>query len=349
MKEKDWKQEVESLRALLEELRNELEKRYADIEAIYRIVRIIHYALDIEELSRTVKDVIENVLQMKTYSLMVLDREKREYVFQVAGNISQQTINKVVHEMDEIEPGWVQKPLAEKPPVTLSVREKEPLSFLCLPLHTQTSMIWTLCAPAETIKKLNKIDQDVISIITTQIAITIETTKLYSLTKELSITDEASGLYNYSHFQRRVTIETERAKRFQRPLCIVLVDVDGFKKYTDRFGEERRDKVMGDIGSIIKNHCRRVDTAARHEIDEFILMLPETDDNGGRVVAEKIRQAVANHLFLGEEKRDQKLTVSLGVASYPKHTTDPYQVIKKSKEALAEAKRMGKNRIFISQ
>ncbi len=344
MEKKDWKQEIESLRILLEELRSELEKRYADLEAIYKIVKIIHYALDIEELSRTVKDVVQNVLQMETYSLMVLDRAKRQSVFQVAGNLSEETVNRVAHEMDEIEPGWIERPVFEKHPVSISTKEEEQLSFLCLPLHAQTEMIWTLCAPLENIKKLSKVDQDVISIITTQIAIAIESAKLYSLTRELSIVDEASGLYNYKHFQRRLATEAERAKRFQRPLCIVLVDIDGFKDYIEKFGKERRDETIRDIGNILRNHCRKVDTAARHEIDEFILLLPETDGNGGEVVAEKIRRAVAGYLFMGKDRRDQKLTVSLGVACYPRHTTNPYQVIEKSKEALIEAKKAGRNR-----
>lgn len=345
--EKDWKAEVESLRLVLEEVRRELERRYADLEAIYKVVRVIHYALDMEALSLTVRDVIENVLQIKSYSLMALDKAKRGFVFQVAGNLSEQTVNKAVHEMEEGQPEWFEKPPTGRPVIELATKEKEPLSLLCLPLHAQSKLIWALCASAETIGGLSKMDRDVIAIITTQIAIAIETAKLYSLTKELSIVDEVSEVYNYRHFQRRLSLEAERAKRFQRPLCLLLTDIDGFLGYIEKFGEAKRDQVLLDIGRILKNHCRKVDTAARFELDEFVLILPETDGAGGSAVAEKIRRAVADHLFMGEEKRDQRLTVSIGVVCYPKHTTDPYQLVAKAKEALGEAKKEGKNRTFV--
>lgn len=345
--ERDWKSEIESLRLQLEDVRRELERRYADLEAIYRVVKVIHYALDMEELSRTVKDVIENVLQIKSYSLMALDRGKREFVFQVAGNLSEETINRAVHEMEEQEPDWFERPHAAKPVIKLTTKEKEPLSMLCLPLHSQSKLIWALCASADIIGRLTKIDRDVVAIITTQIAIAIETAKLYSLTKELSIVDEASEVYNYRHFQRRLSLEAERARRFQRAFCLLLMDIDGFKNYIEKFGRERQDQALADIGRILKNHCRKVDTPARYELDEFVLVLPETEENGGRVVAEKIRRAVADYLFMGTEKREQRLTVSIGVACYPKHTTDPYRIVVKANEALAEAKREGKNRTYV--
>lgn len=347
--EEIWKAEIETLHNLLEETRRELERRYADIEAIYRIVRTIHGALDLGELTNAVKAVLEEVLGIGTYSLTIFSNDNREFLFQVDKNLSAATMRRIINEMDEQQPEWMTNAEAARKVVGLRTREHAPLSFMCIPLHSHKSMAGSLCAPSEDFSRLTERDLDVIFVITMQIAIAIESNRLYRLTKELSITDETTDVYNFRHFQRRMNVELERSKRYQRPVSLVIMSVDGFSDFEKRFGKERAEGALRDIGSILKGHLRKVDTIARYGESEFALILPETDEVGALVVAEKVRKAVADYLFVGEKERDQKLTVSLGAACYPQHVANPAEFIPKTKEALTQAQGMGKNKTVVAK
>lgn len=348
-KEEALKAELELLHNLLEETRRELERRYSDLEAISRIVGVIHSALDMEELTRVVKEIMENVIKMKAYSLMVFGIEKRGFLFQAGRNLSDTTINRIIHKMDDFISEWTIRPSQAESVTRLGSVEEENLALLCIPLHAQETMVGSLCATSEAIDKFSKEDLNVLSIITAQIAIAIESKKLYDLTKELSITDEVTGVYNYKHFQRRLTIELERSKRFARPLSLIIMGIDKFDSYLESFGKEKADGALKDIGTVLKNHCRKVDTIARYGQSEFALILPETDESGTLVVAEKLRKAIAEYLFWGDEERDQKLTVSLGAVCYPQHLVDPAEIVLKAKEALTQAQKMGTNRIILTK
>jgi diguanylate cyclase (GGDEF)-like protein len=347
--EEIFKAEIESLRSLLEETRRELERRYTDIEAIYRIVRKIHGALDLEDLSKTVKAVLEEALGLAIYSLTIYDNVKRDALFQVGKNLSPETMARILGEMDERQPDWMTSGEAARKVVGLRTREHTPLSFMCTPLHSQKTMVASLCASSDDLGRLAGQDLNIVSIITMQIAVAIESTRLYRLTRELSITDEITGVYNFRHFQRRLNMELERSKRYQRPVSLIILGVDSFSDFEKSLGRESGEGALRDIGSILKNSLRNVDTVARYGESEFAVILPETDEVGALVVAEKARKAVADYLFKGERERDQKLTVSLGAVCYPRHVTNAAEIVAKAKDALTQAKKVGKNKTVMAQ
>ncbi len=343
------KAELESLHNLLEETRRELERRYNDLEAIYHIVRAIHRALDMGELTKVVGEIMENVLHMDRYSLMIFDFEKRQILFNVGKNLNETIANYILSEVDNYVPELTAEQEKGKAIRSLGAMEDGNLALLCLPLNAQETVAGSLCATTDVLSRFNKQDINVVSIITTQIAIAVESKRLYNLTKELSITDETTDVYNYRHFQRRLSIELERAKRFNRPLSLVIMAIDDFSSYLETFGTEKANHTLHDLGSILNNHCRRVDTVARFGEAEFVLILPETDESGTLVVAEKLRKAVAECLFWGQKERDQKLTASLGAACYPQHLVEQDRIIARAKEALTRAQKMGKNRTILAK
>jgi diguanylate cyclase (GGDEF)-like protein len=347
--EEMFKAEIESLRNRLDETRRELERRYADIEAIYTIVRKIHGALDLEELTKTVKAVLAEALGVVTYSLSIFDNGKREALFQVGENFRAETIARIITEMDEREPDWMTNQESARKVVGLKTREHAPLSFMCIPLHAQKSMAASLCAPSDELERLVSRELNIVSIIAMQIAVAIESTRLYRLTKELSITDEITGAFNFRHFQRRLNMELERSKRYQRPVSLIILGIDAFSDFEKTFGKESGEGALRDIGEVLKNNLRKVDTVARYGESEFALILPETDEGGALIVAEKTRKAISDYLFKGERERDQKLTVSLGAACYPRHVTDAADIVAKAKDALVRAKKAGKNKTVVAE
>lgn len=157
-----------------------------------------------------------------------------------------------------------------------------------------------------------------------------------------AFTDALTGLNNRHAFDCRLEEEYARWNRYEYPLSMIVVDVDHFKKVNDTYGHLAGDKVLHVIGSHLKRSTRKVDFPARYGGEEFVVLLPEVDLRGARIVAEKIRRAVEEKPFHSGDSR-VNITVSCGVASFRKGDgrKTPFE---RADEALYLAKREGRNR-----
>jgi diguanylate cyclase (GGDEF)-like protein len=182
--------------------------------------------------------------------------------------------------------------------------------------------------------------------VASELVVAVENSRLYELTSRLAITDELTGLANYRHLQLRLDEELARAKRYGKHLSLLMLDADHFKEFNDAQGHVAGDVALAELGSIMGGLVREVDVAARYGGEEFSVVLPETDVAGAYVTAEKIREAIEVHEFADAEgQRTCRLTVSIGLASYPAHGQDKDSVLREADDALYHAKRGGKNRV----
>ena len=160
--------------------------------------------------------------------------------------------------------------------------------------------------------------------------------KLY----QMSISDGLTGLLNHSHFYATLSQEILRAKRYKRPVTLLMLDIDGFKNYNDTHGHPEGDKVLKKMGKILLTSIRKgVDTAYRYGGDEFTVILPETTGEEAKSVAERIRKNFA-------QENSPGLSLSIGIVQY-KEGWDPEGWVKVVDEALYRAKRMGGNVIYL--
>jgi diguanylate cyclase (GGDEF)-like protein len=176
----------------------------------------------------------------------------------------------------------------------------------------------------------------------------IENTFLHEEASRLSITDALTGVWNRRHFDLRLAEELERSARFLEPFGLLLLDIDGFKPINDVFGHPAGDFVLVELTRRLQDVTRSVDVVARFGGEEFALILPRTGLDGARLVAEKIRAAVAREAFdaVGHEI---PVTVSVGVGVYPDSGVDARTLLTAADDALYEAKAGGKNRIVVAQ
>jgi len=164
--------------------------------------------------------------------------------------------------------------------------------------------------------------------------------------RELATRDGLTGLFNHRHFKEILGTELTRATRYERPLCLVMMDVDHFKMYNDTHGHPAGDEVLKILADIIKSRLRDVDRSARYGGEEFVALLPETDWKSGKTVADDIRAQMENYPFKGRESQPLgKVTVSFGVAEFPTDSADAASLIEKADEALYRAKSEGRNRV----
>ena len=165
------------------------------------------------------------------------------------------------------------------------------------------------------------------------------------LKKETRI-DEKTGLWNIRHFAELFTAEMNRARRVNRPLTLITVDLDPLPNAHDTYGHVVSDAVLAGIGQIIRHNLRPYDIAARCAGEEFAIVLPETELAQARSVAERLRDAVEKTPFEVKGKhRPIQVTVSLGVASYPHHTATLDGLVHASGAAMRRAKLNGCNRV----
>jgi two-component system cell cycle response regulator len=134
--------------------------------------------------------------------------------------------------------------------------------------------------------------------------------------RELSITDELTGLFNVRYFFNQLKAEIERTDRYSKPLSLIFVDIDDFKNYNDKYGHLEGDQVLRKIAQAIQSCMRGPDSAYRYGGDEFVGILPETREPGAAIVGERIRKIVNTHEFLPNPDKAVYMTVSVGFAEY---------------------------------
>jgi diguanylate cyclase (GGDEF)-like protein len=156
-------------------------------------------------------------------------------------------------------------------------------------------------------------------------------------------TDPLTGLLNRRGFEEIFDMELERARRSGRPLSVVAGDLDGFKLVNDRLGHHAGDEALQALSNDISKWKRRIDVAARMGGEEFALLLPDTDERGAFLVAERLRRAVQRTF----SERPLPITISFGIASWPDHGEETELLLRAADQALYAAKDLGRDRSVI--
>ncbi len=189
-------------------------------------------------------------------------------------------------------------------------------------------------------------EQKGLSVLAGQIGLQVNRIKLYEKIQELAITDGLTGIYVRRHLLERFQEELERSGKHKLKLSFLMIDIDHFKKCNDEYGHLVGDAVLKEIAQMSKQGLRQVDLVGRYGGEELGIVLPETTKEGARQVGEKLRKEVERYNFKAYDEVT-KVTVSIGLATFPDDALTREELIERADQALYKAKAAGRNKVCV--
>jgi len=219
-------------------------------------------------------------------------------------------------------------------PTDIKVSDSCPIPFSkpwILPLSLAGKPLGMLGIVLKDTEAIRRGKEELMSTVSNILAMSLENAQEYHRLKEMTVTDGLTGIYNRTGFKDFVQREFQRAKRYNKTLSLVMIDVDGFKPINDSLGHQAGDYVLRELAACLQNSIRKSDIAARYGGDEFAILLPETEMGEAEVLVKRVLHNLKNHAFEWESERI-KVEISLGIS-----TTDELKKGEGEKELIQRA------------
>ena len=213
-----------------------------------------------------------------------------------------------------------------------------PGQMFLLPLRTQGELKGGIILAPDRSPDSENAQQDLLYL-AEEAAIGFDNAFRYEHARELMYTDDLTGLYNHRYLQVALDKEIRRSKRYGLKFSLIFIDLDRFKQINDRHGHLVGSAVLTEMGQVLRRCSRDADVICRFGGDEFAILLLETDPEGVRVVAERIRSAIESHLFLEVRKPACRVTATVGYATFPVDATDQQGLLDLADQAMYAGKR----------
>jgi len=333
---------------------SELEKSQAHVEMIYENSRILGGILDVDGMTEGVMKIMGTILAYPASALLLVG-PGNNFIYR-GRNIGGQD-NFHLKAVDESKSDLIRRVANQTEPVVVNDiaerRDYPPLrtttrSVMLLPMVTHGRATGILLAESPQPGAFSDKDLKILAVVARSAAMALENATLHKKTEELTITDELTGIYNYRYFAQKLKEEQRRASRYNLPLSLIMLDIDWFKRFNDTYGHEVGNIVLKGITRVVKKCIRDVDIFARYGGEEFVIILPQTPSIEVSKIGERIRNSIEDTTFGGgDEIPDLKVTVSVGVSSFPENGRPNDELLSIVDQALYRAKGSGKNKVCV--
>ncbi len=323
------------------------------------VVKTANSILEPRKVIEVVMEKIRHLVPSEAWSLLMIDEEKHELVFEAALGAKGRDVSSFRLKMGEGIAGWVAE--TGKPAIANdagrdprfdgrvdSRTQFETRSILCAPLVSRGRAIGVLEILNKLDGRFTRADLALVLTLVEPCAIAIENAILFQRAEQLTITDDLTRLFNSRYLNLYLGREIKRCKRHGIPLSVIFLDLDGFKGINDQFGHLAGSGTLTEVGGILAQGVRESDIIARYGGDEFVVVLPETPASGALVIAERLRRAIEEHRFLEPQGIAARISASFGIATYPDHALSPEGLIQKADQAMYRVKEREKNGIEVA-
>ncbi len=330
---------------------DESERLNDELETLVDIGKALTSHLTLEDVYQVAMEKVSKLLRPKAWSLLICDELSGELDFAVVVTPGKPQLGDLRLQPGEGIAGWVAE--HGEPLLVADVRKEKRFSpkidqrigfssrsIVSVPLKTPNrihGVIQLLNSCAE--GPFDEKDLRILTTIAEFTAIAIENSLLLEKVRQLTITDDLTGLYNSRHLQHLCEYEMERAIRYQNELSLVFLDLDFFKQVNDSYGHLTGSRLLKEFAELINKNIRKVDYAARYGGDEFVFLLPSTSREGALGMAKHLQKELSKTSFRSDCGEPIKVTVSMGIATYPTNAKTLNDLVRRADEAMYEVKR----------
>lgn len=344
---------LKSRQAKTEQLNRSLTKRLERYHELKEIGEAFSAKLLPKEIYNLTVETAYNIAPDSDAALLfIVDEEKQELV--LSATKASTELPRIKSKKGDIFDRWVFK---ERQPLNVEdIHEDfrfdyQPLqgervfrSLISVPLISQSRISGILRLSGKEKKAYTFDDLRLLDFVSDLASSAINNARLYKTTEELSIKDSLTGFYIHRYFKERLGQETERSRISNLPLSIIMIDIDHFKDYNDRYGHSAGDKVLLGISKVMRENIKDSYIIARYGGEEFVMLLPNTGKEEAKALAERLRKGISSYKFI-LRREETGVTISAGVSSYSDEIKSGEELLKKADFYLYKAKKEGRNRM----
>jgi diguanylate cyclase (GGDEF)-like protein len=237
------------------------------------------------------------------------------------------------------------------------LRNAVPANYLCVPMVAQGDTVGILHIQydrstsnkgMEAFETLQDSQQRLATAVASQVALSLASLRLRETLRDQSIRDPLTGLFNRRFMQESLDRELQRARRKNRPLTVIFLDLDHFKRFNDVFGHDAGDAVLKAMAELFGNHFRGEDVICRYGGEEFAMILPESSSADAAARANELREAARFLKVVYKGMPLDPVTLSIGVASYPEHASNGEELMQMADKCLYVSKAKGRDRVTVA-
>jgi diguanylate cyclase (GGDEF)-like protein len=341
---------VERLRRERAEALRALEQRVHQLETLQDIGRALTGTLELNQVLATVVEAAVRLTGADAGALYLLDERGGQLMRRAARAPGEPAASAMTEPADDALAAQVigaNRPANWRPAPGPPPRAGLPAyPALCVPLRLRDHMVGALAVDNRR-QGRGFADSDLgpLGALADTAAVAMANARLFAELQIQSITDSLTGLFNRRHLFALAEREFQRARRFGRPLSVIMLDVDHFKQVNDTHGHAVGDQVLAEVARRLRSSIRAIDLIGRYGGEEFVLVLPETELPGAGLLGERLRLALAN-TPVPTLSGPLAVTASLGVASTQPDVADVATLINRADQALYAAKEAGRNRVL---
>jgi diguanylate cyclase (GGDEF)-like protein len=353
---RDITRDLAAKNALLEKRMEQLSRRMSETSTLYDVAGILTSQLALGEVLATVVRLAGELFQSAASSVRLIDESGERLELAAHAGLGEEYCRRGAVPLGSSAAG--RAALTGEPVHVIDASRDDVYlkgellaheglrSLLCLPLNVRGRRIGVMTLYHRRPRTYEPEEMRFLSTFASTVSIAVDNARLYSEQARLAITDGLTGLYNHKHFHEVLAAEVGRARRYSHPISLVLVDIDHFKIFNDACGHQAGDALLRTLAVIFKAAARQNDLVARYGGEEFAFVLPQTDKRQATALAKRLCRAVERRRCEGEEVLPGgRLTVSLGVASYPEDVAHAADLVGRADQSLYRAKNLGRNQV----
>lgn len=334
-----------------------LDHKIRELEALYKISKMIDRFPGTEKILDNIAKIVAETVNAEACLIMLYDEEQDLLAAKAGYGVPKEAFQQMIFRQGE----GIERQVIENKGRAICKDEEcfhiyrdifqdlwKIKTVTAIPLFLRNKIIGTLSVYDTKGGDHVLEDIELLDMMGSRIGMILENDSLYKQLRNRAIQDGLTGLYNHKQFYERLKEEIQGAKEKEYKVYLLMIDIDRFKAFNDRYGHLVGDKVLVQIAKTIKNSIRDTDYAARYGGEEFAVILPNTDYETAAMVADRIRNNVKKATATIEQlqKEQVEITVSIGIACYPNCTNDITNLVDIADIRMYKGKEMGGDRVI---